>query len=394
MRIVIFCHSLRSCWNHGNAHFLRGVTRELLQRGHHVNVFEPADAWSVQNLVKDHGPDATRLYQRQYPMLESTTYESVTSVYPELEQADLVLVHEWNDPQVVKELGQLRLRWNSFTLLFHDTHHRAVSAPEEMERFDLEHYDGALVFGRVLAEIYREKQWVRRVFVWHEAADTFLFHPAADASGLPVGDTSDMPAGDVVWVGNFGDEERTSELKTFLLEPCAPLKAKANVWGVRYPPATLQELELHGIEYHGWLPNTRVPAVFASHRVSPHVPRRPYTQMLPGIPTIRPFETMACGIPMVSSPWEDAEGLFTPGADFLMVRSAEEMKDALHAVLTEEDLAASLRQHGLATIRSRHTCAHRVDELLGFLPQLRAPSDEEQLARNGLGQSQTRQNAR
>ena len=27
MRIVYFTHSLRSCWNHGNAHFLRGVLR-------------------------------------------------------------------------------------------------------------------------------------------------------------------------------------------------------------------------------------------------------------------------------------------------------------------------------------------------------------------------------
>ena len=32
MRVVIFCHSLASDWNHGNAHFLRGVARELLAR--------------------------------------------------------------------------------------------------------------------------------------------------------------------------------------------------------------------------------------------------------------------------------------------------------------------------------------------------------------------------
>ena len=34
MRIVLFVHSLVSDWNHGNAHFLRGVVRELLARGH------------------------------------------------------------------------------------------------------------------------------------------------------------------------------------------------------------------------------------------------------------------------------------------------------------------------------------------------------------------------
>ena len=29
MRTVIFCHSLISDWNHGNAHFLRGIAGEL-----------------------------------------------------------------------------------------------------------------------------------------------------------------------------------------------------------------------------------------------------------------------------------------------------------------------------------------------------------------------------
>jgi spore maturation protein CgeB len=36
----------------------------------------------------------------------------------------------------------------------------------------------------------------------------------------------------------------------------------------------------------------------------------------------------------------------------------------MRAVLADPELAASLREHGLETIRARHTCAHRVDELL------------------------------
>jgi hypothetical protein len=34
MRFVIFTHSLVSDWNHGNAHFLRGIATELVKRGH------------------------------------------------------------------------------------------------------------------------------------------------------------------------------------------------------------------------------------------------------------------------------------------------------------------------------------------------------------------------
>ena len=44
MRFVLFYHSLLSDWNHGNAHFLRGIAGELQHRGHEVVVYEPRDA--------------------------------------------------------------------------------------------------------------------------------------------------------------------------------------------------------------------------------------------------------------------------------------------------------------------------------------------------------------
>jgi spore maturation protein CgeB len=95
-----------------------------------------------------------------------------------------------------------------------------------------------------------------------------------------------------------------------------------------------------------------------------HIPRRPYAAVLPGIPTIRVFEALACGIPLICSPWKDAEGLFTPGEDFLIARSGEEMRDLMKEVLQDRALSQSLSLHGRQTILERHTCCHRVDELL------------------------------
>ena len=63
MRIVYFTHSLASCWNHGNAHFLRGVLSELIARGHDVRVFAPENSWSLTNLVADHGAEALDAYR-------------------------------------------------------------------------------------------------------------------------------------------------------------------------------------------------------------------------------------------------------------------------------------------------------------------------------------------
>jgi spore maturation protein CgeB len=123
-------------------------------------------------------------------------------------------------------------------------------------------------------------------------------------------------------------------------------------------------------QYAGWLPNYQAPEIFARYRATVHVPRRPYVEALPGIPTIRPFEALACGIPLISAPWNDCESLFSPGEDFLVARDGEEMKRQLRRVLNEPQLAQSLAQHGLQTIRARHTCAHRVDELLGIYKEL------------------------
>ena len=103
-----------------------------------------------------------------------------------------------------------------------------------------------------------------------------------------------------------------------------------------------------------------------------HVPRRFYVTNLPGIPTIRVFEALACGIPLLSAPWRDSEHLFTPGADFWAAADGPAMTAGLRAVRDDPGLREALVRHGLATIRARHTCAHRVDELIAILRRLDA----------------------
>lgn len=364
MRVTIFCHSLLSDWNHGNAHFLRGVCSELLARGHEVDVYEPADAWSLANLVAEHGEAPLQGFAQAYPTLRSTRYAPATlDLDAALAETDLVLVHEWNEHALVRRIGEHRHANPRYRLLFHDTHHRAVTDPGSMAAYDLRHYDGVLAFGSAIRDLYRRQGWAERAWTWHEAADPRVFHPIAGA----------QPAGDLVWIGNWGDEERTAELHEFLLEPVQALGLKARIHGVRYPEHALAALRHAGIDYGHWLPNYRAPEVFAQYRVTVHVPRRPYVQALPGIPTIRVFEALACGIPLVSAPWDDCEGLFEPGADFLVARNGAEMREQLRAVLHDADFARSLAEHGLRTILARHTCAHRVDELLEIYAELGPP---------------------
>ncbi len=367
MKVVIFCHSLVSDWNHGNAHFLRGVARELLACGHTVSVYEPEDGWSRSNLRRQHGLKPERDFAEAFPALSSRQYRlTELDLEQALDHADLVLVHEWNDPTLVARIGHHHERTRNYRLLFHDTHHRAVSAPEQMRGLDLSGYDGVLAFGEVIRRLYLERGWTARAWTWHEAADTRLFTPH---HGVTRSD-------DLVWIGNWGDGERTRELHELLLVPARRLRLSGTVHGVRYPWRARLAVRHSRLRYGGWLPNHRVPAVFARHRFTVHIPRRPYVQALPGIPTIRVFEALASGIPLICSAWEDAEQLFTPGRDYLVADNRREMQTAMRAVQHDRALATGLADHGRATIMARHTCMHRVQELLTIAASLQPPASE------------------
>lgn len=362
LRVALFYHSLVSDWNHGNAHFLRGVATELLAREHEVCIFEPQDSWSRENLLRERGEEAIRAFQKAFPHLTSTRYRNDRIDLEEwLARVDLVVVHEWNDPKLIAAVGRYRKENPALRAFFHDTHHRVLTAEEDLARFDLANYDGVLAYGASLRRRYERLGWGKQVHVWHEAADTRTFYPRESAT----------KPGDIVWIGNWGDEERTEELREYFIDPVERARFKAQVYGVRYPEAALQQLKDADISYGGWLPNFHAPEVFAQFRATIHVPRRPYTRELPGIPTIRPFEALACGIPLVSAPWQDSEGLFRVGEDFLMAQNGKEMESHLRNVLQDSSLARSLAEKGLQTIRSRHTCAHRVDELLGIYETIR-----------------------
>lgn len=362
MQVVMFYHSLISDWNHDNAHFLRGIVMELRSRGHEVQVYEPANSWSLNHLLADHGMRVIQSFRKTYPKLDSIRYDPRTiDLYDALYDADLVIVHEWNDPRLISRIGKIRAGGGRFHLLFHDTHHRSLSDPRAIAQYDLSAYDGVLALGECLRQRYVRSGQVRESWTWHEAADTRVFKPVAGVE----------PQGDVVWVGNWGDGQRAEELNEFLIQPVKELGLKAKVYGARYPEHAIEALREAGIEYGGWIPNYQLPEVFARFRVTLHVPSRFYARVLPGVPTLRPFEALACGIPLVSAPWDDCERLFSQGKDFLVAHDKDEMKSHLRALLNDPDYAAAVASHGRKTLLRRHTCGHRVDQLLSICFKLK-----------------------
>lgn len=361
LRFRLFAHSWVSDWNHGNAHFLRGLARELKALGHEVRCYEELGGWSLSNLVCEEGEaaiDAIDDFRRIYPDLDIRFYQRDETfedfLKDELRDADVVLIHEWNDPAVVNAILERKSKYK-FRALFHDTHHRAYTSAGEILKFHLHKFDGVLAFGEAIRKIYKDGFGMPHVWTFHEAADISVFHP------LPMPKTTD-----VMWIGNWGDEERTRELMEFLLGPAQVLTQRGKrfvVHGVRYPELAKQQLASAGVQFRGYLPNPSVPVAYAQSCLALHVPRRQYTNGLSGIPTIRVFETLACGVPLISAPWTDAEELFRPGSDFMVARSGSEMTSMMDELLGDEKARNQVAESGLETIRRRHTCRIRAEQL-------------------------------
>lgn len=352
LRLRFFAHSWRSDWNHGNAHFLRGLADELRKLGHEVRCYEPENAWSYVNLLKEPlAEDSLREFRNAFPDLSWFSYwfdNLEAFLDEELRDADVVVVHEWNSPQLVAGILAARKRYG-FRALFHDTHHRAYTSPKEIARCNIPDFDGVLAFGDSIRQIYLQAFQVRRAWTFHEAADTARFHPCPEKGGREIN-----------WIGNWGDDERSRELEEFLIQPLAALRpAKAAVYGVRYPQAAQSQLQQAGIEYRGYLPNLAAPRVYSRSALTLHIPRRCYSNGLSGIPTIRMFEAFACGVPLICSPWNDLEGLFRPNQDFVCVPDGRAMTAEIAYLLNDDLARRQLSRQAFETIRQRHTCLHR-----------------------------------
>jgi spore maturation protein CgeB len=351
LRLRFFAHSWRSDWNHGNAHFLRGLADELREAGHEVRCYEPANAWSFVNLMQEQlAARSLQQFRDTFPDLDVRVFSPNTLSFldDELKDADIVVVHEWNSPELGSEILRLKQQ-HDFRVLFHDTHHRSYTAPEQIARFPISEFDGVLAFGDAIRRIYLEVFAARRAWTLHEAADTARFFPRQDSQ-----------ANEISWIGNWGDEERTCELQEFLIEPLASLdRAQPAVYGVRYPHDARRQLRTAGIEYRGYLPNLSAPDVYSRCALTLHIPRRCYANGLSGIPTIRMFEAFACGVPLICSPWTDLEGLFQPNEDYITVPDGKSMKAEIEHLLRDDHARRQLSEHASQTITQKHTCWHR-----------------------------------
>jgi spore maturation protein CgeB len=325
MKFVMFQPSPPSNLRRANPAFLQGVAKELVSLGHEVRTPAPG-----------------------------------TDLDMALDGANVVIVHSSTSPGLITALGKRRAAGGRFTLLFRDESH---SRP----RNDLDGYDGVLAAVEAIRELYLAEGWERQVTTWHDAADTTLFRPVP----------GQRPIMDLVWIGGW-DAPDAADLRKFLLLPVARLGLCARAHGAPFPSDIEAGLSEAGIENGGWLPSNCVPMAYASALMTVHIPRRS-PDVLPGIAASRLFEALACGIPVVSAPWEDADWLF-PSDCYLTANDTAEMTAALTVLRRDPGLREEMICHGLGAINARHSCAHRADELLRLIGRMQGVRPQTRLA--------------
>ena len=269
MRFVYFTHSLASCWNHGNAHFLRGVLRELVAarpRRHRARARRApgaartcsptparaaADAWQAAlSRADSHGLSARcrpgrpgrRRRRRPRPRVERARPGRPARRAPPRRRAVHAAVPRHAPPRRQRPGGHARLR------------PRRLRRRARLRR-DAGRGLSRLGLGRPRLRLARGRR--------HRACST---RPPTEAAREGA-----------VWIGNWGDGERTAELESFLLAPTAALGLPLDIHGVRYPddgaapcsPATARTTA-------AGCPTTARPRSSPEHLLTIHVPRRFY----------------------------------------------------------------------------------------------------------------------
>ena len=334
MKVIIFSHPLLSDGHNGHAGLMPGIASELRSRGHNVVVYEPRHNSLLEVLAAGSLASVFRPGRRGV----STQSYSVKSldVNRILSGADLVLVHAWSEPEVINLIGEHHVYSRSYKSFLIDPRQRPRCGQRQANP-DCRRYDGVLAGGDALRDWYLSTGAARRAWTWHPAVNTSFFRPLPDVESK----------WDVTWIGDWRDGPRSAQFHEFLARPVRELGLRARVYGARYPESVVRRLASSSVTYGGWLPEYRVPEAMAAARVVLHLPSQTQWPSATGLPCTQLLFGLACGRPVVSAPWQDEEGMFFAGEDYLMAGDSDQMRGLLRTVLGNPEVASRLAGNGL-----------------------------------------------
>jgi glycosyltransferase involved in cell wall biosynthesis len=350
MKYIFLYKSMFNGYNFSQAHFIRGVAEQLIGLGHDVDVFvpeSPTEFMASEELASD-DRNAFSLQIRTYNLLHLKDSGL-------LDDADLVIVHHENKSELFDEVFALRKN-RRFKVFIHDSSSNHFDLKDSKNRNYAELADGVLVGAGYLISQYLAHTEQKHVFLWPNAVDSKVFFPSHET----------VPDMDFITLSNWNNGKKGEELMNYFINPAKKLNRLSTVVGVDYP-AELVKRNTH-VDFKGFVPNIFVPKFMYRHKVFVHLPSKsPYDishKPSPGI-----FEAMACGIPVISAPWDDSDCLFEEGIDYVLAKDEREMEKKLKELVLDRQKALEIARNAMRAINRKHTCRHRVKDLLEFCKQ-------------------------
>jgi spore maturation protein CgeB len=342
MRIVLLGLSVTSSWGNGHATNYRGLCRALLARGHDVLFLERDRPWYAA--ARDFDAPWVRLYD---------SVAALAASEEDVRAADLVLVGSFVPDGV--EVGEWALATATGPVAFWDIDTPVTAAKlaaddrEYLSRELVGRYDLYLSFtsGPLL-----ERIGARRPRPFHCLVDPELYRPVDAPKRWALG-----------YLGTYSPD-RQEALERLLGAPAAAVPdERFVVAGSQFPdelawPPNVERLDHVAPADH--------PRFYASQRMTLNVTRGPMAEA-GWSPSVRLFEAAACGVPVVSDPWEGLETFFRPGEEILIAPGPE---DVLHFLDLPADELAAIGRRARTRVLAEHTAQCRAEQLERYVAEL------------------------
>jgi spore maturation protein CgeB len=349
MRFVVFGLTISSSWGNGHATLWRALAAALGRQGHELVFFEREQPWYAAHRDVDHVPsgalvlydDLGRIRRRAEEAIAGADVAMVTSYCPDARLAEALVLEAARPLKVFYDMD------TGVTV----ERTRAGAPVAWLGPRGLRDYDLVLSFtgGRAL-DLLRALLGARRAAPLYGSVDPEVHRPAQPCAAF---------AGDLSYLGTYAPSRQAAVAELFLA-PAARLGDRTFVLAGSMYDATFPWRE--NVRYVRHLEPALHPAFFCSSPLTLSVTRAEMAA-LGHCPSGRLFEAAACGVPVLSDPFDGLDAFFSPGDEILVARSAEE---AIAAVtLPRGDLArvgARARERALA----EHTADARARELVAL----------------------------
>ena len=344
MRIVFLGLSITSSWGNGHATNYRALVRALDARGHDVLFLERDMPWYA---ARRDLPEPPWGRAELYGSCEELRARFSTDV----SEAELVVIGSYVPEGVA--VAEWVFDVATSPVVFWDIDTPVTVA--KLELGDDEYLSRALVprfdlylsfTGGPLLQRIESEFGARRARPFYCMADTSAYRPLDAEERWLLG-----------YIGTYSDD-RQPALESLLIEPARRLpNERFVVAGPQYPPEIAWPPNVERIHHVDPREHARF---YARQRFTLNVTR---SEMIRAgwSPSVRLFEAAACGIPVISDPWDGLDHFFRPESEILVAESAQAVVDIVRGLPPQE--ARSIGEAARRRVSAEHTPEQRAEEL-------------------------------